>query len=185
MPEQVTPPKPENVIERAVGATPEEGRAARTGGRQGRHGGGAQSAPPISATPSARRSSTRASPWALIDTGASIDEARKAIIDKFSEERAQDGEDISTPVEMGAEEHTKRAAAVENALLHRIDSRKTKLEDGARELRGMTLMELGEESLRQAGFVIPRGLSRQERAKLILGRSSPWSVKSCGDALHE
>lgn len=100
----------------------------------------------------------------LIDDDKTVDQARAAFIDLLAD---KDDEPGDTRARFGGRDEvdTRRALAI-NAIEHRL-SPKVKLEDGAREFRGMSLMEIGKELLGQRGESI-RGLSRSEMAMKIL-----------------
>lgn len=65
------------------------------------------------------------------------------------------------------DELDKRGAAIENALLHRADPKAFELTAAGRDFRGMSLVEIGRESLERSG-VRTRGLSKLEVAQRAL-----------------
>lgn len=97
--------------------------------------------------------------------GTTVEQARQLGIDAMAT-RAE-AAPTRTGVTFGADETDKFRGIVENALLHRYDGTTHKLEDGARQYRGMTLMEIGDAVLQRMG-VSTRGLGRAERAALML-----------------
>ena len=71
-------------------------------------------------------------------------------------------------VSVGVDESVKIRAAMESALLHRANPGVNRLEGGAEEFRGLSLLEMGSELVaRQGGSV--RGLDKMDRAAVILG----------------
>ena len=71
-------------------------------------------------------------------------------------------------VQVQVDESDKHRAAVSSALLHRYNPKTHKLEHGAENFRGMTLLEIGKDLLGRAG-VSTRGLDRMEVAGMMLG----------------
>ena len=62
------------------------------------------------------------------------------------------GPEIDGHLQVGEEAHTKYQRCVQSAILNRIDGQHFQLEDGAREMRGRSLLEMGEEYL---GRLVP------------------------------
>ncbi|MFP4560990.1 MAG: prohead protease/major capsid protein fusion protein [Thiohalorhabdus sp.] len=102
----------------------------------------------------------------LIRDGVSVDEARAKIIDDWSE-RVEGGVDtdnhIRTPLG-GQDEQTQVREAASIALLHRFQPGKYKLENGAEDFRGLSLLEMARATLERRG-VSTRGLSKMEVAE--------------------
>jgi len=65
-------------------------------------------------------------------------------------------------------------------LLHRHDPQKYKLDDGAREYRGMSLMEIGRDMPERRG-IRARGLSKSEVAGMMLGLETRGGLHSTSD----
>lgn len=74
----------------------------------------------------------------------------------------------SRPATEVVAERTKKFDAMANALAHRAMPGKTKLDDGAREFRGMTLVQMAAECLQDAG-IKTRGMTPMEIAEMALG----------------
>jgi hypothetical protein len=71
-------------------------------------------------------------------------------------------------VSVGVDESVKIRSAMESALLHRANPGAYRLEGGAEEFRGLSLLEMGAELVaRQGGSV--RGMDKMERAAVVLG----------------
>lgn len=109
----------------------------------------------------------------LVERGVSVADASTAMIDKLAADQ-----EAKQPATRSAHETrvtsdvdqaviTAKRGAMLNALLHRCDPA-TKLEDGAREFRGMQLIDMAREAVEMAGGNA-RGLSRQEVARAALG----------------
>ncbi len=107
----------------------------------------------------------------LIDDGKTVDQARAAILDILAGEDDKAGE-IGARMG-GRDEVDTRRALVINAMEHRL-APKTELEQGAREFRGMSLMEIGKELLSLRGERV-RGLSKSEVARMVLRSSHTTS----------
>ncbi|MFO1150996.1 MAG: HK97 family phage prohead protease [Alsobacter sp.] len=113
-----------------------------------------------------------------VDQGTCVDEFRKLVIDAVAERQSQRKPETErnvnegaghTRVMVGTDEAEKRAAAIENALMHRADPAANPLKDG-REFRGMSLLELARDSLEVRG-IRTRGMSRMEVARLSLSQA--------------
>ncbi len=95
----------------------------------------------------------------LIAEGITIEEARKRIFDKMVESQP----DIKSHVRVQAgdlDEIATRREAIKGALLHRYAPTRFKLEEPAREYRGMSLTEIVRRTLGQDAY----GLSKRELA---------------------
>ena len=110
---------------------------------------------------------------ALVEEGVSIEDARARAFDWMARRTPPARPAIAVTVD---ETDTHRRLA-ENALLHRWDS-SVPLEEGARQYRGLTLLELGDALLARRG-ISTRGLGKMERAGLMLGLS-----QRAGPGLH-
>lgn len=104
----------------------------------------------------------------LFNSEKTIDQCRAAVIGKL----AKDGPKTNGVhgVSVGLDAGTKKRTAVQNALLHRIYPAKFSLDSGAREYRGMTLVELGKELLSEQG-INTRGMDKMAVADRIFKRS--------------
>ena len=98
----------------------------------------------------------------LVKRGVTVDESRRLILDQVAarSDETRTFSQVSIPLG-GRDERVTRRDAVANALLHRYSPTLFQLDDAARQYRGMSLLELGRESLTNAG-VNTRGLSRDE-----------------------
>ncbi len=95
----------------------------------------------------------------LIDGGVSIEEARKRVFDKMCESQSETQSHVR--VQAGdLDEISTRRGAIKSALLHRYQPGKYKLEEAAKEYRGMSLSEIVRRSLGRDGY----GLTRRELA---------------------
>lgn len=108
----------------------------------------------------------------LVGRDISIADASTAIIDKVAERQAGNQPEsrntqptVSSTVDVGV--LTAKREAMQNALLHRCNST-IKLEEAAREFRGMRLIDMAREAIELAGGNV-RGMSQQEIARAALG----------------
>ena len=108
----------------------------------------------------------------LVERGTTVAEASAAMIDKVAEQQAGDQPEsrntqptVSTTVDAGV--LAAKREAMQNALLHRCNS-SIKLEDAAREFRGMRLIDMARESIELVGGSV-RGMTQQEIARAALG----------------
>ncbi|WP_235154273.1 prohead protease/major capsid protein fusion protein [Pseudomonas nitroreducens] len=108
----------------------------------------------------------------LVGRDISIAEASTAIIDKVAERQAGSQPEsrntqptVSSTVDAGV--LAAKREAMQNALLHRCNST-IKLEEAAREFRGMRLIDMARESIELAGGTV-RGMTQQEIARAALG----------------
>ncbi len=115
----------------------------------------------------------------LVSEGTSIPQARKLVLDELARKSTENGE-IRPHVSIVRDEMDSARAMVENALLHRHDPKTYKLDDGAREYRGMTLMEMGRDLLERRG-IRSRGLSKSEVAGMMLGLETRGGFHSTSD----
>lgn len=108
----------------------------------------------------------------LVERGVTVAEASAAIIDKAAERQAGDqpeSRNTHPTVSSTADTAVLKAKreAMQNALLHRCNSA-IKLEDAAREFRGMRLIDMARESIELVGGSV-RGMTQQEIARAALG----------------
>lgn len=109
----------------------------------------------------------------LIERGVTADAASAAMIDKLAERQAgeQGQSRNSQPTQVsGAVDQTVLSAkrsAMQAALLHRCDP-SIKLDEAAREFRGMRLIDMARESVEMVGGSV-RGMTQQEVARAALG----------------
>ncbi len=104
----------------------------------------------------------------LFHSKKTIDQCRAAVIEKLAKRNPRSNGINGTGV--GLDAGTKKRAAVQNALLHRIYPAKFSLDAGAREYRGMTLVELGKELLAEQG-INTRGMDKMAVADRVFKRS--------------
>lgn len=98
----------------------------------------------------------------LLRQGASIEQARAAILSGMeTRDRARSG-GSTVSVQTVRDEHDTRMRGMEEALMHRMDPR-AQLTDLGRQYRGLSLVEMAREALQGLG-VSTRGLSRNEIA---------------------
>lgn len=115
----------------------------------------------------------------LVSDGTAIPQARKLVLDELARRGNEAGE-IRPHISMVRDERDSARAMVETALLHRHDPKTYKLDDGAREYRGMTLMEIGRDLLERRG-IRSRGLSKSEVAGAMLGLETRGGLHSTSD----
>ena len=102
----------------------------------------------------------------LIGGGVSIDEARAAVLDKLveSDPAGRTAEPAPAQARDSGAAETAYRDAVSNALLHRHNPGAHALEAGAREFRGLTLLEMARHAIERRGGST-RGLSKMEVAR--------------------
>ena len=105
----------------------------------------------------------------MIERGLTPAQASAELLDKLAESNGKSRSAQSTQVDSGVDlavVEAKRGAML-NALTHRCDPR-VKLEDNAREFRGMRLIDMARESVEIVGGSV-RGMTPQEIARAALG----------------
>ncbi len=106
-----------------------------------------------------------------VKSGSTVEAFRAAVLDKLAAQTDNHPTNGNVRVEPGGQDEVvTRAAAVENALLHRFDSSAFPLTEQGREWRGMSLLEIGRMFLDAQG-VRTRGMPRPELAGLLLTRA--------------
>jgi len=105
-----------------------------------------------------------------VEDGVSVDHARARFIDLMADADAKQGTEteVRSTIRVNRDEMDTRRELVGNAIEHRLNP-KAKLEDGAREFRGMSLLEIGRELLQARGESV-RGLSKMQLAAKVLER---------------
>lgn len=109
-----------------------------------------------------------------VEGGKSVDEFRKALIDHLAAKEPMI--DTNSRAQVGTEHHEKRAACMQEALMHRADPSKD-LSEGAREYRGFTLLDMAREALEVQGTKT-RGMSREDIARDALAQRSGYGSTS-------
>lgn len=99
----------------------------------------------------------------LISSGTSIDAAREAILQKLAERTKAVDITHRGNVQTVQDETETRREMMGAALLHRTNA-KLALPEGARQFRGMSMMDLAREAVENAG-IKTRGMDRMEIAK--------------------
>lgn len=99
----------------------------------------------------------------LIAKDITADGARKAVLERLAEQGEVNPTRGAAYIDVVQDETVVRREMVANAILHRVNPGKTKLEEGARPFRHMSLLRLAEETLAWRG-INARGLSRLEIA---------------------
>jgi hypothetical protein len=99
----------------------------------------------------------------LITSGVQIDAAREAVLTKLAERSKTQGISSRADIVTVRDETETRREMMGAALLHRSDS-KNALPDGAREYRGLSLLDMARDCLEVSG-VKTRGLDRTEIAR--------------------
>nr|WP_298032149.1 Mu-like prophage major head subunit gpT family protein [uncultured Alistipes sp.] len=108
----------------------------------------------------------------LVGTNMTLDQCSGAIMRQLT--KRKQNVNGTHGVQVGLDAGTKKRMAAENALLHRIYPKKFTLDNGAREFRGMTLVEIGRELLGERG-ISTRGMDRTEVANAFFKRSASTS----------
>jgi hypothetical protein len=105
----------------------------------------------------------------LYQSKKTLEECRQAIIEKViaGQTPAPNG---SHDMRMGVDAIEKKRAAIQDAILHRVYPSIFKLDKGANEYRGMTLVEMGKELLTERGVNI-RGMDKMAVANMIFSRT--------------
>lgn len=112
---------------------------------------------------------------ALVGTDLTVEQCSTAIMRRLAKRSQDSGVNGNHSVRVtGLDAGTKKRMAVENALLHRIYPSKFSLDAGAREFRGMTMVEIGRELLSERG-ISTRGMDRSEVAKTFFSRAHSTS----------
>jgi hypothetical protein len=116
---------------------------------------------------------------------STIDQARTAVLEELAtrdEDRAVRG---GSGIDVGQTDLQKRGAAMVEALVHRATHGRTELGEAGRELRGLSIVEMGRDYLAAAGIQV-RGLGRGAVADLLLRRSVGLQVRtqSTSDFAH-
>jgi hypothetical protein len=107
----------------------------------------------------------------LIASGVSIEEARKAVLEKVA---AKQAEVRTTNVDVTRDENETRLRGFENALLNRYDG-KNKLEDHGRKVRSFSLLDMARECVERKG-VRTAEMSRMEIAGRALHSTSDFPL---------
>ena len=115
----------------------------------------------------------------LVNDGIAIPQARKLVLDELARKGGEGGE-IRSQITITRDEMDSMRSLAENAMLHRHDPNTYKLEEGAREYRGMSLMEIGRDILKRRG-VDTRGMSKSEVAGTMLGIETRGGLHSTSD----
>jgi hypothetical protein len=105
----------------------------------------------------------------LYQSNKPVEECRQAIIEKVITGQAP-APNGSHDMRVGVEAIEKKRTAIQGAILHRVYPSVFKLEKGAGDYRGMTLVEMGKELLSERGVSV-RGLDKMAVANLIFGRA--------------
>lgn len=109
----------------------------------------------------------------LLKSDKTIDQCRQAVIEKMANEQKSNVNGVHG-ISVGLDADTKKRAAVQNALLHRIYPSKFKLDDGMREFRGMSLIEMGKVLLNERG-ITTHGFDKMAVADHFFKRSHSTS----------
>jgi hypothetical protein len=115
----------------------------------------------------------------MINSGTSLKKARKEVLNELAKRSAEGGE-IRSQVTITRDEMDTCRSLAENALLHRYKPGDYKLEDGARQFRGMSLLEIGRDLLERRGMRT-RGMARAEVAGCMLGMETRGGYNTTSD----
>lgn len=116
------------------------------------------------------------------DKGTSVEEFRKLAFAELAK-RAEEGGEVKTHARVIRDERDTTRAMAENAIMHRVDG-KVKLEDGAREFRGMTMLEIARDLLERRGVKV-RGMGRFELAGIALGLGDQFRAVDGGQGTSD
>ena len=106
----------------------------------------------------------------FVRSGVTADAARKAVLVKLAERSAAQGVTSKADIVTLRDETETRRSLVAEALMHRYDPR-AELSDGARQYRGLSLIELSRDLLEVKG-VKTRGMDRMQIAARALESTS-------------
>jgi HK97 family phage prohead protease len=105
----------------------------------------------------------------LIENGSSIKKAGQDIFAAM-EKRGESSQTTSAhTAQVTRDQKVERCAAAVSALLHRYSPQQFKLREDAADFRGMSLLRLAEEFVKERG-INPRGMSRDQLASIALER---------------
>lgn len=114
----------------------------------------------------------------LVDSGTDLETATRKLFDSVATQQEQNVTHPHTPTMPGDTDHRRmRGEAMARSLLHRYDGRRYNLDDDARAYRGMTLVRLAEQYLRDEGIDV-RGLSPHQIAQRALKHRSSMHTTS-------
>lgn len=116
----------------------------------------------------------------LVDEGATVSEARQKLWDAMVEARKEMKIDTRAPAHVGVEHAEKRAQAIEGVIMNRINPAANAIPEGAREFRGMTLVDMAREVL-EANGVNTRGMSKDEIAGEAMSQRGAGGMHSTSD----
>lgn len=106
----------------------------------------------------------------FVARGVSADEARREVLRRMAERSAAQGVSSRADIVVVRDEVETRREMAAAALLHRHDPRNA-LPEGAREFRGLTLLELARDCLERGG-IKTRGMDKMEIARRALEGTS-------------
>ncbi|WP_211160104.1 prohead protease/major capsid protein fusion protein [Aromatoleum aromaticum] len=109
----------------------------------------------------------------LIADGASIEQARAAILEHLATRDAAGTAGRTPQVQTLQDETDTRRAAVENAILNRAAPGRHKLDDNGRQYRGLSLLEVGR-SLLEAQGINTRGMDKLQLAQRAMHGTSDF-----------
>jgi HK97 family phage prohead protease len=101
-----------------------------------------------------------------IRSGQTLDQVRAAVLDELAAQDRSRGGNVNVRVQLVGSEEETRMAGIQEAIMHRVDSRAA-LTDNGRQYRGMSLMEVGRDLLESHG-VNTRGMDKLRLAQEIL-----------------
>jgi hypothetical protein len=111
-----------------------------------------------------------------VDKGTGVDEFRVALLDHLATEQERTPTSGAIRAEVGEEHREKRAALLQDALIARAGGKPAN-EEGAREYRGFTLLDMAREALDLQG-TRTRGMSREEISQRALQQRSGYHSTS-------
>lgn len=107
-----------------------------------------------------------------IEKGTSLEDVRSAILDKLAANTASTQTRGGVTAEVKGEQMEKRADAMTQALMHRVDPITYKMEGDARDFMGMTLFDMARDYVEVVLGKSTRGLTRQKVALMAMQHNS-------------
>ena len=119
------------------------------------------------------------------DLGTSVDEFRKVLMDHMAAHQAETqpnirGGHVGAATHVGEVAPEKRAAAIENAILHRINPAKYELTAEGRDFRGLDLLGIARDCLEARG-IRTRSMTNDEIARQALAVRDVGGLHSTSD----
>ncbi len=113
-----------------------------------------------------------------VEAGTALDQVRQEAMAEMAK-RSEEGGEVRTHTRITRDERDSQVQFAINAVMHRCFPATVKLEDGAREFRGLTLIELARDCLERRG-ISTRGMGRFELAGTALGLTDGYRASVLG-----